>query len=50
MAKVLKSEQGFEEAFDKIAMSTWNRPRTSSELREFVRQHHDALVDAEVEL
>jgi hypothetical protein len=47
MATTTKREQSFEEAFDKIALASWNRPRTSLELREFVRRHHDAIVDVE---
>lgn len=48
MATATKKEQSFEEAFDKISLASWNRPRTSMELREFVRRHHDALIDTEV--
>jgi hypothetical protein len=36
----------FEEAFHAISVATWNRPRSTSELRAFVRRHHDSLVDA----
>lgn len=48
MATTAKKEQNFEEAFDKIALASWNRPRTSLELKSFVQRHHDALVDVEV--
>lgn len=38
-------EASFEEALDKIALASWNRPRTNEELRDFVRRHHDRLLD-----
>lgn len=47
MATTTNKETSFEEAFDKISLASWNRPRTSLELRDFVRRHHDALVDVE---
>jgi hypothetical protein len=50
MTQTAQNEQSFEEAFDRIALASWNRPRTTAELRQFVRQHHDALTDVEVEL
>lgn len=48
MAESSQKDLSFEEAFDRIALATWNRPRTSAELKDFVRQHHDALIDVEV--
>lgn len=38
-------EATFEEALDKIVLASWNRPRTNEELRDFVRRHHDTLLD-----
>lgn len=28
---------------DSLELATWNRPRTSEELREFIVSHHDRL-------
>lgn len=50
MAQATKTEQGFEEAIEKITLATWNRPRTNEELRSFVSSHHDELVDVELGL
>lgn len=47
---VTKLETAFEEAFDKIALATWNRPRTDEELHSFVQSRHEALVDVELSL
>lgn len=41
-------EASFEEALDKIALASWNRPRTNEELRDFVRRHHDQLLDVDL--
>jgi hypothetical protein len=30
---------------DILELATWNRPRTSDELRSFVETHHSALPD-----
>lgn len=48
MKKLAQLESAFEEAYDRIALATWNRPRTNAELRDFVRRHHDALVDVDL--
>lgn len=50
MAHTSKREQIFEEAFDRIAIATWNRPRTNAELKDFVQRHHDALLDVDLEV
>jgi hypothetical protein len=50
MAQTAQKERNFEEAFDKISLASWNRQRTTAELRNFVLQHHDALLDTDVEL
>lgn len=50
MAQKTKTETAFEEAFDKIALSTWNRTRSDSELRDFVSRHHDLVLDVELGL
>lgn len=48
MTNVSINETDFEEAFQAITLATWNRPRSNVELRNFVRRHHDQLVDTEV--
>jgi hypothetical protein len=48
MSQTNKTEQSFEEAFDKIAIASWNRIRTNSELRSFINSHHDAVIDVEL--
>jgi hypothetical protein len=48
MKQLFKTESAFEEAFDAIRLATWNRPRTNTELRDFVRRHHDALTDVDL--
>lgn len=48
MGKINTLESSFEVALDKIVLATWNRPRTSEELRSFVRRHHDQLVDVDL--
>jgi hypothetical protein len=48
--KIAKLEKTFEEAFDKIALATWNRPRTDEELHSFVQSRHEALADVELSL
>lgn len=50
MAQTTKIETAFEEAFDKIALSTWNRTRSDSELRSFVGRHHDLVLDVDLGL
>jgi len=47
MTKGSINESDFEAALSAINLSTWNRPRSTSELRSFVRRHHDALLDVE---
>lgn len=42
---LLASETAFEEAFSSIALATWNRPRTDTELRSFLSRR-EAVVDA----
>lgn len=48
MTQTATTEKSFEEAFDKIAIASWNRPRTTSELRDFINRHHDAVLDVEL--
>lgn len=50
MAQKAKIETAFEEAFDKIALSTWNRTRSDAELRDFVSRHHDLVLDIDLGL
>lgn len=45
MGKATIIEASFEEALDKLVLASWNRPRTNEELRDFVRRHHDTLLD-----
>ena len=48
MTQTEKTERSFEQAFGNIAIATWNRARTTSELRDFVNRHHDAVIDVEL--
>lgn len=48
MKKLTQVEAAFEEAYDRIALATWNRPRTNEELRDFVQRHHDTLIDVKL--
>lgn len=43
--KEQSSEASFEEAFNGISLATWNRPRTSIELRNFLASR-EAVVDS----
>lgn len=45
-----KTETAFEEAFEKISLSTWNRTRSDAELRDFVSRHHDLVLDVDLGL
>ena len=47
MTKGSQNESDFEAAVTAINLSTWNRPRSTTELRSFVRRHHDALLEVE---
>jgi hypothetical protein len=47
MTKGSHNETDFEEALLAINLATWNRPRSTNELRSFVRRHHDALLEVE---
>lgn len=38
----------FDEAFKAISLSTWNRPRTSSELRTFLARREEAVRSIEL--
>ena len=48
MTQTNSTEQSFEEAFDKIATASWNRVRTTAELRAFINSHHDAVIDVDL--
>lgn len=48
MTQTNQTEQSFEEAFDKIAIASWNRVRSTAELRSFINNHHDAVIDVEL--
>lgn len=38
----------FDEAFKAISLSTWNRPRTNSELRSFLARREEAVRSIEL--
>ncbi len=49
MTKILSTKAvEFEEAFKAISLATWNRPRTTSELRDFLARREAAVDSAEV--
>ena len=48
MPQTNTTEKSFEEAFDNIALSSWNRVRSDSELHDFINSHHDAVIDVEL--
>jgi|GEM_PF-3085323 len=43
--KTQSSEAAFEQAFNAINLATWNRPRTSNELQDFLARR-EAIVDS----
>jgi hypothetical protein len=43
--KTQSSEAAFEQAFNAINLATWNRPRTSNELQDFLARR-EAVVDS----
>lgn len=49
MTKLLSTQTTrFEEAFKAISLSTWNRPRTSSELQSFLARREEAVRSVEL--
>ena len=48
MTQAAATEQIFEEAYDQIAIASWNRVRSVSELRAFINSHHDAVIDVDL--
>jgi hypothetical protein len=38
----------FEDALRQVTIATWNRKRSSDELRRFITRRHDALADVEL--
>jgi hypothetical protein len=50
MKKLAQLETSFAEAFDKIALSTWNRTRSDEELQSFISSRHEALAEVELEV
>ena len=50
MKKIAKIETAFEEAFDKIALASWNRQRSDAELQDFLLRRQEVVADIDLGL
>lgn len=41
-------ESSFQEAYDSIALATWNQPRTDNDLYAFISRREEELADIEL--
>jgi hypothetical protein len=48
MSKRIKAESLFEKAFREIELATWNRPRTTGELRTFLARRESVVEDIDL--
>lgn len=48
MTNDMLDESTFQEAYDSIALATWNQPRTDNDLYDFISRREEQLADLEL--